>query len=283
MAFSPFSSSSSNLEVARHHNGVSSCRHRVRGFGRGRASSSGRYARPRRFFRLLTQRSCLHCLLLVRTLVCGHGWDSLVGRPLAPVRRGSRGVRGDIFARVRPFDNTTIHAKEVARFTARGEAWAGRGSRRSASNLRSGGGEVSAKRVRTERPRGSGVRRTGVRRAERGAGAEGQARRARARAACVDGRESVVGEGDRGRPVDGTGRARVSSRLERGGGLLTEQHQARRRRRPGFTSTRRRRVRSIAASHFASMLSSGDESPWRAGQVTNPVGDECKSCWDAQS
>lgn len=78
-----------------------------------------------------------------------------------------------------------------------------------------------------ERPRGSGGRRTGVRRAERGAGAEGQARRARARAACGDGRETVGRGGRSGSSADGTGRARVSSRLEGGGGLLTEQHQAR--------------------------------------------------------
>ena len=166
-------------------------------------------------------------------------------------------------------DNTTIHAKEVARFTARGgklgQAEALEGARAICGREEA---SEAQRGVRTERPRGSGVRRTGVRRAERGAGAEGQARRARARAACVDGRSRWSGRAI-GVVSGWTGRARVSSRLERGGGLLTEQHQAAA---PPAREpyTRRRRVRSIAASHFASMLSSGGRVAVARGQVTNP-------------
>ena len=123
--------------------------------------------------------------------------------------------------------------------------------------------------VRTERPRGSGVRRTGVRRAERGAGAEGQARRARARAACVDGRESVVGEGDRGRQWMGRDvlEFQVASSEVGDYSRNSIKPAAPPAREP---YTRRRRVRSIAASHFASMLSSGGRVAMARGSSNEP-------------
>ena len=133
-------------EVARHHNGVSSCRHRVRGFGRGRASSSGRCVRPEEIFQTSDAKelsSLPGCP--VRTLVCGHGWDVWSGRPLAPVRRGSRGVRGDIFARVRPLtilQYTLRRSLASLRGGKLGQAEALEGAR---AICGAGGGEVSAK------------------------------------------------------------------------------------------------------------------------------------------